>query len=218
MPSAGDSHREPYDDAEVEALLKVADRVTWGRPGEKERAPFREAFIIARDLGRRINSILSLRWSDWRPDEGTYGYLRWRAEHDKISEEGWTPVTPEVREALEAWRQESPGVGEAWIFPAPRSDGHVRVDVAANWLLEAEKLAGVEHVKYRLWHGLRRRWATKRKGMSLKDVAKAGGWKNTQTLEQVYQQADPETMEAVVMGGDRPLKRRKQSAEPADQF
>lgn len=210
MPSVPDSNREPYDDEEVEALLKVADQIRWGRPGEKQRAPFKEAFVIARDLGRRIGSILALRWSDWYPDEGTYGVLRWRAEEDKVSQESWTPVTPEVREALTAWRKEQMASGEAscWVFPAPRSEGHVMTEVAAKWLLEAEELAGVEHIKWRLWHGLRRRWATKRKGMSLKDVAKAGGWKTTQTLEQVYQQADPDTMEAVVMGG-RPLRRRR---------
>lgn len=52
---------------------------------------------------------------------------------------------------------------------------------------------------------LRRRWATKRKGMSLKDVAHVGGWKGTQVLQEVYQQADEETMEAVVLGA-RPLR------------
>lgn len=51
----------------------------------------------------------------------------------------------------------------------------MRVDVAANWVLEAEKMPGVENVKYRLWHGLGRRWVTVRKGTALKDVAKAGG-------------------------------------------
>jgi hypothetical protein len=52
---------------------------------------------------------------------------------------------------------------------------------------------------------LRRRWATKRKGLSIKDVAHAGGWKGTQVLQEVYQQADEETLEAVVLNA-RPLK------------
>lgn len=73
MPSVGDSNQEPYGDPEVEKLPEVADRVTWGRPDEKERAPFREIVIIAHDLGRRINSIFSLRWNNWRSAEDSCG-------------------------------------------------------------------------------------------------------------------------------------------------
>jgi hypothetical protein len=36
-------------------------------------------------------------------------------------------------------------------------------------------------------------------GLSLKDVAEAGGWKDTTTLLKCYAQADPETLAAVVM-------------------
>ena len=41
--------------------------------------------------------------------------------------------------------------------------------------------------------------APARKGLSLKDVAEAGGWKDTTTLLECYAQADPETIAAVVM-------------------
>ena len=72
-----------------------------------------------------------------------------------------------------------------------------------KWLKKAEKLAGIEHVEGFGWHSFRRMWATKRKHLSLKDVAAAGGWKDTQTLQRCYQHADPETLEAVVLEGRR---------------
>ena len=44
----------------------------------------------------------------------------------------------------------------------------------------------------------RRKWATERKHHSLKDVAAAGGWKDTETLLTCYQQPDAETLLAVM--------------------
>ena len=203
MPEVGKSHRAAYDDAEVEALLGVADKIKWGhgKDESRERAPFRELLVLAADTGRRIGAIVSLRCADWVPDEGSFGTLVWRAENDKMKTDWRSPVTPRVRETLEAWRKENPGIGEAWMFPALESDGHVRVDQAGRWLAEAETEAGVEHVKFRGWHGLRRRWATKRKGLPAQDVAAAGGWRDVQVLQSVYQQTDPDTLERVVLGG-----------------
>ena len=39
--------------------------------------------------------------------------------------------------------------------------------------------------------------------MPLKDVAEAGGWKDTATLLKCYQHADPDTLDAVVNAGQR---------------
>jgi hypothetical protein len=49
-----------------------------------------------------------------------------------------------------------------------------------------------------LWHAFRRLWATERKGLPVKDVAAAGGWKDITTLINCYQQPDEETLRAVV--------------------
>lgn len=205
LPSEPNPRRPVADDETLEKLLEVADKVRVGHVNEDEekmRAPLRELLILAAHTGRRIGAIVRLRWSDWFPDDATYGVLRWRADADKLGTEWKAAVTPEVRETLEDLRQERPGVGEAYIFPAPESDGHVRVDVAGKWLREAERLAeDYTHEKGFGWHAFRRMWATKRKGMSAQDVAYAGGWKDTATLERVYQQADPETTERVVLGG-----------------
>ncbi len=60
-------------------------------------------------------------------------------------------------------------------------------------------MAEIEHVKGFGWHSFRRMWASKRKHLSVKDVAAAGGWTDTATLERCYQHADPHTLEEVVL-------------------
>jgi hypothetical protein len=45
-----------------------------------------------------------------------------------------------------------------------------------------------------LWHAYRRKWASERKHLPLKDVAAAGGWKDVSTLLEVYQQSDAESV------------------------
>lgn len=220
LPSEPNPRRPVADDETLQTLLGVADQIRVGhteKPEKKVRAPLREMLILASHTGRRIGAIVRLRWSDWFPDEGTYGILRWRADSDKLGREWKAPVTPEVREALENLRCERPGVGEAYIFPAPESKGHVRVDVAGKWLRAAEEKAkGHTHKKGFGWHAFRRMWATKRKHLPAKDVAAAGGWKDTATLQRVYQHADPETMEAVVMGG-RDLRMGPSGDDPEEQ-
>jgi integrase len=160
-----------------------------------------ELIILAGETGRRIGSIVALKHSDWMPDKATFGVLNWRADADKLGTDWYAPVSPLVRETLEEIRRTRPSVGEAWLFPAPASDGHIRVDVTRRWLLKAEKLAGLSHEAGGGWHAFRRMWATKRKHLPLQDVAAVGGWKDGTTLQNVYQQPDPETMEAVVLGG-----------------
>ncbi|MFC1660903.1 tyrosine-type recombinase/integrase [Gemmatimonadota bacterium] len=192
LPSEKNPARPVADDERYEALLQVADQVH----------PFlSELLVLAGETGRRIGSIVALRYSDWMPDRGTYGTIRWRADSDKLGKEWTAPVTPAVRDTMERILQDRPGIGDAFLFPAPKSDTHVDVTLASRWFRIAEKEAGLEHKDWGGWHMLRRRWATKRKGQSLKDVAYVGGWKGTQVLQEVYQHADDETMEAVVLGG-----------------
>lgn len=205
IPTNPDPKRPVADDEIVASLLNVAGNVKvrhgHGKDATYHRAPFREILILAVYTGRRLSAVLGLRWSDWKPDVGTYGALRWRADTDKLRRERVVPVHPEVRGALEVWRQDQPGIGDAWIFPAPASDGPVRADVAERWLRDAMDSAGLGWPVRFGYHAFRRMWATKRKDLPVQDVAAAGGWKGTQVLREIYQQADPETMEAVVMGG-----------------
>jgi hypothetical protein len=50
-----------------------------------------------------------------------------------------------------------------------------------------------------LWHALRRRWATERKGYPISDLAAAGGWRDKPTLMESYLHADPETIKTIVL-------------------
>ena len=67
-----------------------------------------------------------------------------------------------------------------------------------KWLYVAEKKAKLPKLEGGLWHPYRRKWATERKHHSLKDVAAAGGWKDTETLLTCYQQPDADTLLAVM--------------------
>lgn len=204
LPVERNPRRPIYDSARFDALMAVADRVQmrlgWGRKARFERSHLRTLVRLASDTGRRISSILALRWSDWHPELGKHGKLRWQAEEDKVGREWFAPVTPEVRAELERLRRERPGVGEALLFPMPNDMSRpVRVENASDWLRHAEKLADLKSVPGGVWHPFRRRWATERKHLSPKDVAAVGGWVDTATLQKCYQVPDEATMEAVVL-------------------
>ena len=74
----------------------------------------------------------------------------------------------------------------------------MRRDVLARWILALEKRAGLSKLDGGLLHAFRRKWATERKDLPVKDVAAAGGWKDVGTLLTCYQQADRQTMLAVM--------------------
>jgi hypothetical protein len=67
-----------------------------------------------------------------------------------------------------------------------------------SWLHAAEKKAALPKLEGGSWHPYRRKWATEREHHSLKDVAAAGGWKDTETLLTCDQQRDAETLLAVM--------------------
>lgn len=200
-PEEDDPNRPVMSDERFEKMLEAAEKHRRRDGDEKIRSSIRELLIVVAETGRRISPVCALRWSDWSPDEATYGELRFRAEEDKINTEWVVPVTPAARDAIETQRRRFPGVGEAPIFPAPASDGHLRQRVARRWWLEVEEIAELEHIHGMGFHSLRRRWASKRKHMSARDVAFYGGWKNTQTLTDLYQFPDRQTLEDVAMGG-----------------
>ena len=67
-----------------------------------------------------------------------------------------------------------------------------------KWVRVAERAADLPKLDGGLWHAYRRKWATERKDLSLKDVARAGGWKDVDTLLTCYQQPDRESLLAVM--------------------
>jgi len=209
MPKTPDPSRPVATDQMLERLLSVADEIQTRRNGKMVRSYLRELLVLAAGTGRRIGAMVRLRYSDWFPEEGRNGVLRWRADSDKLGKEWRAPVTSRVRRELEEIQRDRPGIGDAWLFPAPMSDGPMNVTLASTWLRRAEERAGLWEERERPdrfgWHAFRRMWATKRKELPAADVAAVGGWKGTQVLENVYQRADAETMERVV-NHDRPLQ------------
>lgn len=208
LPAERNPKRPTSDSERFEKLLAVASQVTVRR-GLGKAAIWEPSYLpllirLAGDTGRRISSVLALRWSDWLPSEGAHGSLRWRAESDKLRRDWVVPVSLAVAEALRAERAQRSGIGEVLIFPALNNPVRpVDVRLVTRWLRQAEKLAGLEPLERGVWHPFRRMWACQRKHLPVKDVAAAGGWKDIAVLQGVYEAADQETLAEVVSGGKR---------------
>ncbi len=196
-----------------EKLRAVSDGVMmelrWGGKACRQRSYLSELLDLAYGTGRRISAILALRYEDLRLDAKPYGAIRWPSATDKQNRETTAPLSPTIRAAIDRVLKERPGIGARYLFPSPTNpDEPVAYERVRTWLVGAEQLAGLPKQDGSLWHAFRRGWATARKGYSLKDTAAAGGWSSTETLLRCYQQADEETMLAVVMGGAE-LRERK---------
>lgn len=81
-----------------------------------------------------------------------------------------------------------------------------------KWLTVAESHAELPKLDGGLWHAYRRKWATERKHLPLKDVAAAGGWNDVDTLLKVYQQPDPATL-LIVMSEPRKVSESISAAQ-----
>ena len=168
-------------------LAADADRDKWIRV---------ELFVVFLEAtGRRAGSIRQLRWEDINL---TAGEITWRAAADKKRHDWLTPIPPALVQELRVFQRKL-GVVGGWVFPSEKRPSEpVRGDVLPRQLLAAEKAAGLSKLDGGLCHPYRRKWATERKHLSIKDVAAAGGWKDTETLLTCYQHADRETMLAVM--------------------
>jgi hypothetical protein len=97
------------------------------------------------------------------------------------------PIPEALASEIQAARVHLAAVGEDWVFKQASKN--------APWAeARAEQAAGVEELDGGLWHAYRRRWATERKALPLKDVAAPGGWKDVTTLLTCCQHADEATM------------------------
>lgn len=153
------------------------------------------ALVIFEATGRRRGSVRQLKWEDIDLDGAE---IRWRSEADKKSQEWATPIPASLVKAIRAYKRKV-GTESEWLFPAPRDASRpIRGDVLSTMIRKAELAAGLENLDGGVLHPYRRKWATERKHLSLKDVAAAGGWKDTQTILTCYQHADRETMLAVM--------------------
>lgn len=170
-------------------LMEVADEVDW-------RLPL--ALTLAESTGRRIGAILKLRLEDVDLKRSPHGWIRFRAEHDKTGHEQWVPISDGARRVLLEHRLRLSD--SEWLFPSERKPGQpVDRSTMDRRLRMAYDKAELKPLDGGLWHPWRRKWATERKNMPLKDVALARGWRNTATLLQSYQQADEVTVSRVVL-------------------
>lgn len=167
------------------------------------------ALVLAEATGRRLGSIRALRWDDIEMD---VGIIRWRAHADKKGYEWEVPLPAALVDELSQFQRRLGTIG-GLLFPADRDPTRPMATARfGRLLLEAERKALLPKLAGSLWHAYRRKWATERKGYSLKDVAAAGGWKGTQTLLECYQQPDVQTMRLVM---EAPAKLRDPAPPPA---
>lgn len=174
--------------------------------------------VIARYTGHRENAICQLHAADFlrtqddvaralaelgqdetRAEEFPIGGLHWRAESDKQGIDSIVPINARTRSALLEYLGKNPRLGEAFLFHSDQDPaGPMQTDIAGNWLMKAERLAGLPKLSGGRWHPYRRLWATERKHLPSQDVAAAGGWTDTQTLMSIYQESDAKTVRRVV--------------------
>ena len=188
LPRERNPRRPVMQHDEYLALLKVAAAI---------HPLLKLGLVVAEGTGRRISAWRNLVWDDVDFEAGA---IRWRKEHDKSGYEQSVPMSEAVRDALLEARRAQKTIGNAPVFPAPRNP-HRPCDrhLLDRWLRRAYEEAERVPQVGGLWHTLRRKWATERKGYPVKDVAAAGGWKDERTILTSYQQVDAATVKQVVL-------------------
>jgi len=152
------------------------------------------ALFLAERTGKRLGSIRALRWDDFKFDRQV---VSWSAEADKKGYSWQVPMPTDFFEAVKRFQREIGAVGGHVFADASSRDGILNRYRFDDWLTIGEKKAKLPKLDGSLWHAYRRKWAIERKGLPLKDVAAAGGWKDVSTLLEVYQQSDEESVLAV---------------------
>jgi integrase len=193
-----------HDD--VERLLQAADTI---------HPLLRPALIVGEGTGRRNGAWRQLRWRDIHFDREEFGAIHWPGETDKGKTALYRPFSPAVRDALLSIRPERPDPDWA-VFPSsvdPRKP--VNKKTMWDWMEKAFSAAGLPREPGGMWHMLRRKWVSERKGYPLVDIAAAGGWKDERSLKS-YMQEDPETVRKVVLEPTHRLRRPQALARRAN--
>ncbi len=85
-------------------------------------------------------------------------------------------MTDPVKDALAATRRAQGAIGNAPVFRAPK-DPHKPCSrhLFDTWLRKAYEIAEIPRERWTMWHSIRRKWATERKGYPVRDVMEARG-------------------------------------------
>ena len=190
-----------------EALMELLAKVERGE-GPKSKTGCRLSFGYLAEIlpvvagtGRRLSSVLALRYSDILPERGDHGSIRWRGDHDKGGRESVAYIGPDVRAAIDKALARRPGIGEGWLFAAPRKPAvYVSRSVADKWLRTAEKAAGLETQRGSLWHAYKRArvsaWIDA--GFPLTAIGQATGNRDERNLLRAYGHAVDSTVQTMV--------------------
>lgn len=182
---------------DVDALLRAADAV---------HPLLRPMLVVSDGTGRRNGACRQLYWRNIRFDLEEFGAIHWPGETDKNSIALFRPISRAVHEALLSIQPERLDP-DAPVFPSPGNPCQaVGKKLFYTWLKDAYAAAGLEPEPGGMWHPLRRKWVTERKGYPLADIAAAGGWKDERSLKS-YMQEDPDTVRKVVLEPTHQLRR-----------
>jgi hypothetical protein len=127
--------------------MEVAQEIDW-------RLPL--VLTLAEATGRRIGAILKLRWEDVDLNRLPYGWIRFRAEHDKTGHEQWVPISEKTRRVLAEHKLRS--FDSECLFPSERKpDAPVDRSTMDRRLRAAYEKAELQPLTGGLWHPWRRR-------------------------------------------------------------
>ena len=144
---------------------------------------------VAWQSGRRLSAIRTLPKAAVETF-GDYSVLTFPGETDKARLTGEVVVVGRAHElTVELSANVVSSLQHILGDPPPTEEKCIRI-----WLYQAEKLAGIEHVKGRGYHGIKRRFATATRGMVGRD--KQSGTRE-ETLESEYVQDDRDPKLAV---------------------
>lgn len=171
-------------------------------------------------LAPRSRAMLNLRWSDV---DLTARAVTWRGELDKV---GRTRVQPLPRDAVrvlricKAWGMREGG-GSPYVFPGRqlRTTGKPWTYSALNDALhKATRRAGLEPVKFRAMHGLRRMVAGNVLSLT-GDITKVGLWlgdTDVRVMQRSYLRDRPEDAAAMVAGTVLPTSGKQHRKQDID--
>jgi len=210
--------REVATENRYQRTRAVADQIQTGKwvadPGGgkqlfvSKRSHLSEILDLAHHTGRRVSAILALTFADLRlhpTTEAPHGCIHWAEDADKMDKEWMTPISAETHAVLKGILHDRSGIGSRPLFPSVLDPTvPVAYRVAAKWLKEAERLAGLSPLKSALWHAYRRKWASERKHLPPADVAEMGGWSCVEALA-IYQRPDAQTRQ-LVLTDRRPIR------------